>query len=230
MLMGKIADGFSPSSLSWANTFAECSLKKTPTSLAATLSFDGDSRASMSWNAPAESVQEFLQSPASDFDLMGTKDAKQQPSSNLWDCRQPRIDFLGIDLVPILVNNVKRAPPDAVTVSIIEARTEIAGTPSPANRVVASLLEKSKFVGKSRVRARKEGRGSACTVSVDLNLKLEVPLPPFMLLPPGFNSLGSAIIGQTGKTRTKQFLTSLKQAYEKWAAEKQREESQTQES
>ena len=209
------------------------------------LSWSGDSRASMDWdNAPIELVQEWLQTPeASDLPLMGVDDATpkkqhhQQTNiiKNVWNARQPRINFLGIDLVPIFVNEVHRRPPESVTVSILEATTEISEDerPSAANRAVAGLLEKSTFMGKSKIRAHTKsstsGKKKTTIVSVDLVLTMQLSLPALVLLPPGFNSLGSQIIRQTGKTRTKRLLENLETSYQVWATNKMKQAKESEE-
>jgi hypothetical protein len=176
-----------------------------------------------------------LQSSDSDPYLLGTTDAEQRPDG-LWDCRQPRVEFLGLDLVPIFVNNLQRQP-TATKVTIVDARIEILKT-TGASRVVASVMEKSKCVGNSIIRVVSTSTGSSsstttsgddedrssCQLSVDLTLTWQVFLPPFVLLPPGFNTLGSAIVRRTGASRTKKLLEDIKQAHQEWVMKKQQQE------
>jgi hypothetical protein len=149
-----------------------------------TISLAGDSSSKIQFEVdPTQpSFEEWLQSSASDRGLLGAKAAMQRPDGS-WDCRQPGIAFFGLDLVPILVNKIDRTP-TAVIVSILQARTDILDG-GRANLAVATIMEKSTFVGRSVIKTRTNG--NTYSVSVDLSLTLEAPLPLFVLLPPGFN-------------------------------------------
>ena len=187
------------------------------TSLNALISFKGDSSGVLNIDASLESVQDFLQSPASDLYLLGT-DSGVKRNDGLWDCQQPIIDFLGITLQPVFVNRLDRQP-DFVSVSIVDARTNILKNPqSLGNRAVSNLMSNSKFIGKSIISAKSlphTNDSPGCQVELKLNLTLEIPLPTVMrlLLPPGFNSLGSAIVRKTGNSRTKKLLKDLEVAF-----------------
>jgi hypothetical protein len=241
------------------STSTRTTIPITTTSLAGTLSFSGDSSATLEFLAEPSSVQEWLQSPASDFYLLGTTDATQQQQRTtaaddpnhdddekvvvLWNCRQPRINFLGLDVVPVFVCQLERSS-STTTVSIVQARTEIfngddtvddnsstssTSTSNRANHLVASVMERSTFVGNSVIRASSSAtntNGASCQLSVDLSLTLQVPLPPYVLLPPGFNSLGSVIVRRTGRSRTKQLLQTLKQAYQEWVHTKNQQQQE----
>jgi hypothetical protein len=180
-----------------------------------TINLAGDSSSKIQFEVdPSQpSFEEWMQSSASDRGLLGAKAAKQRPDG-LWDCSQPEIAFFGLDLVPIFVNKIDRTP-TAVIVSILQARTDVLD--GRANLAVAAIMEKSTFVGKSVIKTRRIGKTNS--VSVDLTLTLQAPLPPFVLLPPGFNSIGSAIIENTCRTRTSSFLEDLKKSYREWARE-----------
>lgn len=183
-----------------------------------TLSLAGDSSSKIQFDVdPTQrSFEEWLQSSASDHGLLGARAAQQRPDG-LWDCRQPRIAFFGLDLVPVFVNKIDRTPA-AVIISIVQARTDIfEGKEGRVNQAVAAVMEKSTFVGKSVIKSRTIGK--TYSVSVDLSLTLQAPLPSFVLLPPGFNSIGSAIIQNTCRRRTSSFLEDLKKSYREWARE-----------
>jgi hypothetical protein len=181
-----------------------------------TINLAGDSSSKIQFEVdPTQpSFEEWLQSSASDRGLLGTTAAQQRPDG-LWDCRQPGIAFFGLDLVPIFVNKIDRTP-TAVIVSILQARTDILDG-GRANQAVATVMKKSTFVGRSVITTRMIGKTNS--VSVDLSLTLQAPLPPFVLLPPGFNSIGSAVIQNTCRTRTSSFLEDLKMSYREWARE-----------
>lgn len=198
------------------------------------LSFSGDSKASIRIPFPKDSFRSWLHSSDSNLRLLGSDDATQQQQQEeedegLWYCPQPRVEFLGLDLVPVFVNRLEHSPHDgSTTVHIVEAKTEIlqSSANNAANRLVASLMERATFQGKSVIRVDDDeeeeyenddtGNNPRCRLSVDLNLKLQVPLPRFLPLPPGFNSIGSAIVRRTGQTRTKQLLQDLEQDFKEF--------------
>ncbi len=189
-----------------------------PTRIWADLSFSGDSKAFLDFEAPVTHVQEWLQTPsASDLHLLGSSEATRSPKDpTLWECKQPRIDFMGLDLQPYFLHRVERRTANIVTVEVVDSRTEILNPNNPANQLVGSLMTRAKFSGASRIQAR--GKDRKCQLLVDLTLTLHVPLPPFVLLPPGFNTVGSTIVTMAGKGRTEQLVQELKAAYLEWSA------------
>ena len=188
--------------------------------LSATLDFTGDSSDTLQFEVVDTSKPSFidwLQSSHSDAPLLGSSDIQLRPDG-LWDCRQPRVAWFGVNLIPVFVNRIDRIPLSGTAiVSIVQARTDILPDDKKrrVNQVIASVMEQSTFVGKSVIQARQYG-DTSFTVSVDLSLTLQVPLPPYLLLPPGFNMIGSSIIRNTCRTRTKIFLQSLVRAYQSW--------------
>ncbi|CAJ1948895.1 unnamed protein product [Cylindrotheca closterium] len=205
--------------------------------LCSTLSFSGDASCTLEMkDASVESVSDFLQSPSSDIYLLGTsncskqdeentgrskqeKKTKEDGESQLWECKQPVVDFMGLTLQPVFVNKVLRASQGRVVVSIEDARTDIVkASKSPGSRAVTSILESSTFKGESvfSVQSPHDGEDNldeSCTISIELRLTLLIPLPSYMPVPPGFNALGSAIVRRTGKSRTKKLLRRLREAY-----------------
>lgn len=187
---------------------------------ATTLDFTGDLKESVQLDVvdhDKPTFAEWLQSSLSDAPLLGTSDFQPRPDG-LWDCRQPRVTWFGLDLVPVFVNRIDRTPfSDTVVVSIVQARTDILQDDKKRgiNQAIASVMEESTYVGKTVIQAR-EYDGIFCTVSVDLSLTLQIPLPRFALLPPGFNMVWRSIIRKSCRTRTKAFLQSLVQAYQSW--------------
>lgn len=214
---------------SGALSFSRAPTTTTTTKLAAELNFSGDSTASLEFETGTsiESVQKWLDTPqASDVSLLGSDQVKQI-GPDLWECLQPRIDFMGLDLQPSFTHRIGRKQ-GIVTVQVIDSRTDVLSNNNPANQIVASLMSRAKFSGKSVIRAKPKTAASSSQTTtdpcgsilqVDLTLTLNIPLPPFILLPPGFNSLGSAMVKRTGNSRTKKLLEELKSAYYKWAKE-----------
>lgn len=182
---------------------------------ASVLSFAGDSSATLKLDAPLESVREFLQSSKSDKYLLGTETYKKR-DDGLWDSHQPIIEFIGLSLRPVFVHRLDRKPPSGVSVSIVDARTDIVKNPnSRANRAAASVLKSSSFIGEGVISTKPGAESGACELSIELSLTLQIALPPFLLIPPGFNSIGSAIVRRAGRSRTKQLLKGLQAAYDK---------------
>ncbi|KAL3936389.1 MAG: hypothetical protein SGBAC_008280 [Bacillariaceae sp.] len=190
-----------------------------------------------------ESVSEFLESRKSDSYLLGTKNFSKQSEEErasddnnkkankedgkgqLFECKQPVVDFMGLKLQPVFLSKVLRVAQGHVVVSLEDSRTDIVkASRNPANRALTSILESSTFEGESVFRVRPSSTTLSdeddtidgdenCMLSIELRLTLIIPLPSYMPIPPGFNSLGSAIVRQTGKSRTKKLLERLQEAY-----------------
>jgi hypothetical protein len=170
------------------------------------------------------SIQDWLNDPmASNVALLGTPDVEPYKSDrNKFKCRQPHIDFLGFSLQPIFVNQIDRSSGRGrVTVSIIDAKTEVITNGSKraemANTAIQRVMKDSKFHGRSVIKAT---CGESPVLSIDLSLSLKVELPPLLIVPPGFNTIGSSIIEKTSRSRSKQLLQELKQNYVEWVMEK----------
>lgn len=199
--------------------------RDTTTQLYGDISFKGDARSFLEFEAPPAQVMEWLTTPsASDLTLLGCKTATRQAGSGLWECLQPRIDFMGLDIQPCFYHDLQRKSTSSssiVIVEVVDSKTNILND-SPANQVVASLMERAKFSGKSIISSRKVG-ATQSRLDIDLTLNLHVPLPPLVLIPPGFNSIGSTLVKRTSTARTKKLLEDLKSSYLQW--EKGQQES-----
>jgi hypothetical protein len=170
------------------------------------------------------SVQDWLNDPmASNVALLGTPDVEPYKSDrNKFQCRQPLIDFLGFALQPVFVNQIDRSSGRGrVTVSIIDAKTEVITNGSKraeiANTAIQRVMKDSKFHGRSVIKATSSGERPV--LSIDLSLTLRVELPPLLIVPPGFNTIGSSIIEKTSQSRSKQLLQELKRNYVEWVME-----------
>jgi hypothetical protein len=134
-------------------------------------------------------------------------------------------------VVPVFVNEILRPPTvDRVVSNIVEARTDMAAGGDTRNRAKAimSIMERSTFEGRYTVNWRGSSTTSASstppssapqgwTLSGDLELTLIVPLPLFVPLPPGFNTIGSRIVKGTCQKRVETNLMEVRDAYIKWA-------------
>ena len=191
------------------------------TRLKGTLSWSGDANASIDLKDTVSqreglSIRDWLDDPkASNRALLGAEDVEERPNGAVL-CRQPPVDFLGMALRPVFLNKISRPKSGSATVTIIDAQTEVSGggsgrTSNIAGNALRNIMQESKFQGRSIIQAHDDNK-----LSVDLNLTLNVALPPFLLLPPGFNSMGSAIIRRTGRSRSEKLLRDLQKDYEDW--------------
>jgi hypothetical protein len=197
------------------------------TKLRGTLSWSGDATASLELDRPklhsqGLSIRNWLDDPtASNIPLLGTNDVEER-EDDIFLCRQPPIDFFGVALQPIFVNRITRKKSGCATVAILDAQTKVQGgsagngRTSMAGSAIHSLLQDSTFQGRSTIQAHDHGN----KLTVDLSLTLKVNLPPFVLLPPGFNTMGNSIMKRAGKARSQQLLLDLQAEYEYWVSQK----------
>ncbi|KAG7350627.1 DUF1997 domain containing protein [Nitzschia inconspicua] len=195
-----------------------------PTRLSGTLSWSGDANASIDLeeeaisNERGLSIRDWLDDPnASNRALLGSDDVEERPNGAML-CRQPTVDFFGMALRPVFLNKISRTKSGSATVTILDAQTEVDGagggrTSNIAGNALRNIMQDSKFQGRSIIQTHGENDNK---LSVDLSLTLNVALPPFLLLPPGFNSMGSAIIRRTGQSRCKKLLRDLQRDYQDW--------------
>jgi len=67
---------------------------------------------------------------------------------------------------------------------------------------------------------------SGWTLTLSVSLTLIIDLPPFLPVPPCFNSIGSRIIKSTCRKRLDQLAIDMRDAYLEWANEQLRKENQ----
>jgi Protein of unknown function (DUF1997) len=188
--------------------------------LSADLFFKGDARSYLEFDAPHEHVQEWLRTPsASDLILLGSTNASKQPNG-LWECQQPRIAFMGLDLQPYFVYDLQRKLTSTeVVVEVVDSKTNILNSNNRAAKLVKSFMERAKFSGKSIIQAMESTSQHKCRLEINLDLTLHVPLPPFVPIPPGLNAIGSTLVKRTGMSRTEKLLEDLKRSYLEWAGQ-----------
>jgi hypothetical protein len=104
-----------------------------------------------------------------------------QRADGNWYCPQPKVKFLGLALLPVFINGLAQDPPtNTVTVTILEARTDIEKY-SRANQVVANVMKQSQFTGKSVIWALEGSDQGICQLEIDLSLTIQIPLPKFSI-------------------------------------------------
>ena len=173
-----------------------------------------------------KSLPKFLTTPASDSVLLGTETSTRieddGTNGELWECRQASIGWFGMTLSPIFINRIERNPSsDNVVVSIIDARTEVTKGGRFGN-TLASAMQRSKFEGRNAISWNViDGDTSSYTLEGSLKLTLTINLPPFLPLPPGFNTIGGKIVQRVCKERLKQNLREISDAYMVWTTQKQ---------
>eukprot|EP00804_Cyclotella_cryptica_P006813 CCRYP_010945-RA/>CCRYP_010945-RA protein AED:0.13 eAED:0.11 QI:0/-1/0/1/-1/1/1/0/243 len=194
----------------------------------------------------------FLSSSDSDAILLGMKDGSaggiaqvrkietQSPASPsvlersrgnsvTWECRQSKIEWFGMTLVPIFTNVIERSESTThpssgsgtVVISIIDAKTEVQNG-GRLGGTLASAMKRSVFEGRYIVFWREEHgehESMRYTLEGDIELSLTINLPPFVPLPPGFNSIGSRIVERTCRDRLRQNLRDVSDAYVDWVHE-----------
>jgi hypothetical protein len=132
---------------------------------------------------------------------------------------------MGLDLQPCFIYNVQRQSTSAVVVvEVVDSRTDVLNDNGRAAQLVESLMGRAKSSGKSVIQAKATG-SSHCRLEIDLTLRLHVPLPPFVPIPPGLNSIGSTLVKRTGTSRTGKLLEDLKRSYLEWAEQAASNES-----
>ena len=168
-----------------------------------------------------KSLSKFFTTSASDEVLCGGKtntiieDDNDNGDGVLWESRQGDIGWFGMTLSPIFINRITKNT-DNVVVLLEDGRTEVleSGRLGLGN-TLASAMKLSNFDGRNVV-TYKSNDDQGYTLDGALQLTLTIELPPFLPLPPGFNSIGSRIVQSTCKGRLKQHLVEISGAYLKW--------------
>mmetsp|Transcript_11712 Transcript_11712/g.22782 ORF Transcript_11712/g.22782 Transcript_11712/m.22782 type:complete len:367 (-) Transcript_11712:106-1206(-) len=158
-----------------------------------------------------------------------------QNNGELWECRQASIEWFGLTLVPVFVNGIERSIPSSssnegnVVISIIDAKTEVRSG-GRLGSTLSSAMKRSVFEGRNVVRWEEHSTNSKdhdegtfkhkYTLEGNIKLNLTINLPPFLPLPPGFNTIGSKIVERTCRDRLRQNLDDISAAYLQWANSK----------
>jgi hypothetical protein len=227
----KTAEQFSPP---WRSPrFGNSSSRKASSASASlnALKFDGTGTAevtvSLPPGAPPErSLPAFLRSSDSDGLLLGSasyQKVSSQEGNLVWEVSQPPIEWFGTKLMSTFINRIDRpAEQNKIVVAIEEARTEIATSDDSGNRasLMSNIMGRSSFTGGTELTWQQGGETSnEWSLRADIRLDLAVNVPKFLPLPPGFNSIGSQIVGSTCKIRIQQNLQDIKDAYLKWGGD-----------
>ena len=190
--------------------------KSSPSSLHGTVRFEGDASSDtlirFTGDENDDSLLKWLKSSESDKALLGTENFEYR-EDGLWDCLQPPVSWFGLELKPVFVNRIDRSSKDKVIVTIVETHTDFSNAKS-GNNAIRQIMEKCSFSGSNTFTLQRNAK--SWSLSSDLKLALNIPLPPFVPLPPGFNSIGSKIISRTCNARVKENLESVKNAYLDW--------------
>lgn len=194
------------------------------TALEATIDFKGEASTSIHVPFPSHAASpdhtlpNWLLSPReSDKFFLGTDNVR--PNSDAWEALQPSVDWFGLELVPVFVIKLERcAESQRVSTNIQEARCDIlSGTNTVTGKIVSKLMKQSTFHGGNTVAWRDNADSDGWILQANLSLTLSIPLPAFLPLPPGFNSIGSRIVKSTCRKRLQQNVVDLQEAYLQWA-------------
>lgn len=176
-------------------------------------------------NHPSKSFPEWLRHETSDIALLGTTEASRKSDSDgriLWEVPQPPINWFGTNIKFSLINRIERLHHERmVSVSIIDTKMLSSSVLLDGRRRPVDLLfpiiEKSSFSGGTILSWKPVDR-SSWLLTANLQLTLNMPLSKFLLLPPGFNTVGSGIVTRTCASRLLGTLENLKDSYWQWAS------------
>lgn len=198
-----------------------------------TITFRGDASTNRLITLPpnadhtSKSFPEWLRHETSDIALLGTTEASRQSDSDgqiLWDCPQPPIHWFGTNIKFSLINRIERLHHERmVSVSIIDTKMISSSVLLDGQRrrrpvdLLFPIIEKSSFSGGTILSWKPVDR-SSWLLTANLQLTLDVPLSKLLLLPPGFNTVGSRIVTRTCASRLLGTLENLKDSYWQWAS------------
>lgn len=122
-----------------------------------------------------------------------------------------------------------------VNVEVKDSRTDLKEQNKSGRMVniVKNLMEKCQFRGTNTIKFKRRPLkavdnmtkdGYTWEICSDLSIQLTIPLPKsrFILLPPGFNVIGSRIVKATCEQRSKETLEELKKSYTEWLTHRNR--------
>lgn len=202
---------------------------KRSTQLFGTIRFVGTATAQhstppISTNDENKSLSTFLTTSASTPSLLGTEITRcrkidWESGREVWECRQASVGWFGMTIAPVFINQIEKYPDEeSVVISIIDARTEVEQGGRLGNTFV-SAMKRSKFEGRNIVTWKEQDNSTSDQIYAlegSLTLTLTINLPPFLPLPPGFNTIGSKIVERTCTDRLKLSLRNLSDAYYEW--------------
>ena len=176
-----------------------------------------------------KSLEEFLVDEESNALLVGSDDLIALPRGQHWYSRQPSFAFFGLVMTPIFRVALRRQHMEdgsmEILVEVDESRVEavgqktdqIEGDGAEDEHWISSLLSKGSINGESDIRVQQTNQGWMMSLKSQLDFKMKVP--KYLPLPPGFASIGSAIMKIQCQERAKQSLKQIRDAYLKWAQE-----------
>jgi len=175
-------------------------------------------------NDENKSLSTFLSTSASIPPLLGTEISRcrkinEESDKEVWECRQATVTWFGMTIAPVFINQIeKKTDEESIIISIIDARTEVEKGGRLGNTFV-SAMKRSKFEGRNVVTWNEHDNTTGDQIFAlegSLTLTITIDLPPFLPLPPGFNTIGSKIVERTCSDRLKLSLQNLSDAYLQW--------------
>lgn len=225
------------------NTLRNTKKSSSKTAIFGTIRFKGKAQADLTATIPPtlhgdyvssnRTLSTFLSSSESDAILLGMKQGdggvarvtkvQTDQQASTWECRQSSIEWFGMTLIPIFTNVIERSEAldkrsdGSVIISIIDAQTQVENG-GKIGSALASAMRRSIFEGRNIVFWKEQEQDDlSYKLMGDIELNLTINLPPFMPLPPGFNTIGSRIVERTCRERLRQNLRDVSDAYHHWA-------------
>ncbi len=173
-------------------------------------------------------LQKFLRSQQTYPLILGSEDITKQ-SDGTYQSILPSISWFGLEVEPRLVNRISyseitKGDTDTasglqLSVCIENSSVELRGENGRerTDGLVANIMKKCSFRGGNQIQlCRSDEEDNVWELSSNLSLMLTIPLGSrLMLLPPGFQSIGSRIVRATCDKRVKENLAKLKEEYQK---------------
>jgi len=197
------------------------------TSSIGAINFEGSGSSEINISLPSGATQErsleaFLRCEESDCILLGSDNFRATGSSGnskLYQVTQPSIEWFGSRLVSTFTNRIERpAKQSKIMISIVEAQTQVLSGNNTGGGLMSRIMQRSTFTGGTVLTWQISGNNYVLKADIQLNLSVDVPR--FLPLPPGFNTIGSQIVSSTCKSRIQQNVKHIKDAYTKWALQK----------
>ncbi|KAL1508729.1 hypothetical protein AB1Y20_004824 [Prymnesium parvum] len=160
----------------------------------------------------AKDLGEWLASEDSRVALLGSG-AHEQKANGRWVCRQPPVGWFGVQLLPVFISSIEQSTSgNKISVRILESRTEVqAAGDSFTARTMSAIMERVTISGDNTFTWRAADDG--WHMRAKLQLTFSVPIPPFLPVPPGFNSIGSRIVQSTCQARLTQTMEDVRTSF-----------------
>ncbi len=200
------------------------------------IDFEGNAMASIQIldenNDNGRTLQNFLTSQQTYPLILGSEDVTEQ-SDGTYHSILPSITWFGLEVEPRLVNRISYSEINKgntgaglqLSVCIENSCVEMKGGNGRdrTDGLIANIMKRCSFGGGNQMLLCRSGEeDNIWVLSSNFSLTLTIPLGSrLMILPPGFQSIGSRIVRATCDKRVKENLAKLKEEYQKSIDERQ---------